>query len=69
MDAEQTILEQHRRFLDLELRKLRRCKLLQMHLLDQSLLSEVCLVNKLLPCGLFLHVLETDSWTFITSVD
>ena len=43
VDAEQTILDQHRSFLDLELRKLRRCKLLQMHLLDQSLLSEVCL--------------------------
>ena len=42
-DAEQTVLGQHRSFLDLELRKLRRCKLLQMHLLDQSLLSEVCL--------------------------
>ena len=42
-EAEQTVLDQHRSFLDLELRKLRRCKLLQMHLLDQSLLSEVCL--------------------------
>jgi len=40
-EAEQTILMQHRQFLDLELRKLRRCKLLQMHLLEQSLLSEV----------------------------
>jgi len=40
-DAEQIVLEQHRSFLDLELRKLRRCKLLQMHLLEQSLLCEV----------------------------
>ena len=41
VEAEQSVLEQHRLFLDLELRKLRRCKLLQMHLLDQSLFSEV----------------------------
>jgi len=43
VDAEQSVLEQHRSFMDLELRKLRRCKLLQMHLLDQSLFCEVCL--------------------------
>jgi len=44
-EAEQAILQQHRLFLDLELRKLRRCKLLQMHLLEQSLLSEVSPVH------------------------
>jgi len=42
MEAEQTIITQHHLFLDLELRKLRRCKLFQMHLLEQSLLGEVC---------------------------
>jgi len=47
VDVEQTVIEQHRSFLDLELRKLRRCKLLQMHLLEQTLLAEVCLSTDL----------------------
>ena len=41
-EAGQCLGEQHRRFLELEIRKFRRRKLLQFHLLEQDLLREVC---------------------------
>jgi len=41
VEAEQALTNHHRAYLDLEIRKLRRCKLLQFHLLEQNLLKEV----------------------------
>jgi thousand and one amino acid protein kinase len=41
LEAEQVLKSHHRTYLDLEIRKLRRCKLLQFHLLEQNLLKEV----------------------------
>lgn len=41
LEAEHTLTNHHRAFLELEKRKLRRCKLLQFHLLEQTLLKAV----------------------------
>lgn len=40
-EASQALSEQHKRFLELQIRKFRRHKLLQLHLLEQNLLHEV----------------------------